>query len=128
MTAHKSVNQAGTGFRIWMLGILPALIVVILLFYLGFKPNLVLFSNDGPLGALSAAQGDLPGIFYGIWTDLNWVGGEYPSATPTLTPIFRFLLGNVGFAKWYTPLSLIFLAGCAAFFARRLGDFAFFNN
>jgi len=42
------------------------------------KPELTVFSNDGPLGALMAEQCQPPATASGIWQDLNWLGGEQP--------------------------------------------------
>src|ERR1035438_7731689 len=63
-----------------------ALSLVALLAFLfrdGLLPGRTVFSNDGPLGAMSARCGDLPAGFFGFWNDLNWLGGTGPSASPT---------------------------------------------
>jgi hypothetical protein len=105
----------------WLWGIIPVLMVVALLFKTSFNPSYVHFSNDGPLGAISAQNGRLPDIYWGFWSDTYWVGGEFPSASPTLTSFIRQFLGNVGYSKWYAPLSILFAGLCGAFLARRLG-------
>jgi hypothetical protein len=97
------------------------LVVLAILFFRSFLPGHVLFSNDGPLGHLMAEAGQLPGQFTGYWMDLNWVGGEGPSASPSATSFLRLILGNVVFLKFYAPLSLFCLGLVAAWFARRLG-------
>ena len=91
------------------------------LFRDSFQPSITLFSNDGPLGALSADNGTLPGMFTGFWADLNWLGGEQPSATPNLTSTLRWVLGNIAYSKFYTPVSLWLMGLAAWFFFRQLG-------
>ena len=52
-----------------------------------FAAENVVFSNDAPLGAIQAhAQDERSG--WSFWQDLNWVGGEYPSAMPNFTKLF----------------------------------------
>lgn len=114
-------NAGLQGLGAWLWGILPVLFVVALLFNKSFEPNYIHFSNDGPLGAISAENGKLPAIYWGFWSDTYWVGNENPSASPTLTSFIRQFLGNVGYAKWYTPLAILFAGLCGAFLARRLG-------
>src|SRR5688500_5390476 len=101
------------------LGILAG--VLSILFWKSYAPSLVLFSNDGPLGASSCAAYQAPGIFSGIWQDLNWLGISGGSASPNLTNLFLWLLRPVGFAKFYCPLSLFTLGLCTWFFLRQLG-------
>lgn len=43
------------------------------------RSDLIVFSNDGPLGALMAEQCQPPATASGIWQDLNWLGGEQPA-------------------------------------------------
>ena len=67
-----SIKASGHWWKAIILMSLPLLI----LFRHGFIPEMVLFSNDGPLGVISASAGALPGAFFGYWHDLNWVGME----------------------------------------------------
>lgn len=92
------------------------------LFWRSFLPEFVLFANDAPLGALHAEAGRLPGTFLGFWQDLNWVGSAMLGATPNLSQILGSLVGSALFvAKFYVPLSLVFLGLSCWFFVRRLG-------
>jgi hypothetical protein len=96
------------------------------LFYRSFSPELVLFSNDGPLGLVSAQSGQaastISGLFTGYWQDLNWLGIEEPSVLPSFSWLFYLVFGNpVVNAKFYAPVSLIFLGFCAWLFFRQLG-------
>ena len=106
------------------LGVL--LLVLGFLFRESFESEKVIFANDAPLGAIQAhAQDERGGV--GFWQDLNWVGGEHPSAMPNFTRAFFELClasgedyGAVLFAKWYQPLSLVLLGFCAWLFFRSL--------
>jgi len=92
------------------------------LFWKSLLPEFVLFANDAPLGALHAQAGRLPGTFLGFWQDLNWVGSAMLGATPNLSQILGSLVGSALFvAKFYVPLSLVFLGLSCWFFVRRLG-------
>src|ERR1035441_10253196 len=89
-----------------------ALCLVLLLGFLfrdGLLPGRTVFSNDGPLGAISSACGRLPGGFIGYWQDLTWVGGTGPSASPDVSNVLAFLLGPLIFSKVYAPFALLFL-------------------
>jgi hypothetical protein len=105
----KKIESKQASSHWWQALILLALPLVIL-FRHGFKPELVLFSNDGPLGVISAAAGALPGAFFGYWHDLNWVGMENPSALPDFSMFLGLLIQNpVVFSKLYAPVALLFL-------------------
>ncbi len=102
------------------------LLVLGFLFRESFDSDKVVFANDAPLGAIQAhAHDEKHGWSY--WQDLNWVGGEFPSAMPNSTKAFFELClfaggdnGAVLFAKWYQPLSLVLLGFCAWLFFRSL--------
>jgi hypothetical protein len=96
--------------RAAFLALLAALVAVLaLLFAKSFLPEYIVFSNDGPLGANSAACGRLPGGLFGVWNDLNWVGAESVSSAPTPSNLVATVLGPVMMAKVFAPL----LHGCA---------------
>ena len=89
-----------------------ALCLVVLLgclFWNGLLSGRTVFSNDGPLGAISAKCGSLPGVFLGNWQDLNWLGGPGPSASPDVWSVLAFLLGPLVFSKINAPFALLFL-------------------
>jgi hypothetical protein len=93
-----------------------------ILFAKSFSANQVIFSNDGPLGLhMAASAGVMPDGFYGIWTDLNWVGGDSLAANPGITALLSWVLGPVGFAKFYCPLALLFFGLSVWFLLRTLG-------
>ena len=79
------------------------------LFWGGFRPGHTLFSNDGPLGAISARCAQLPAGFSGCWQDLNWLGIAAPSASPDITQGLALVSGPLLFSKIYAPFALLFL-------------------
>ena len=96
------------------------------LFRESFESEKVVFANDAPLGAIQAhAQDERTG--WSFWQDLNWVGGEYPSAMPNFTKLFFETCLVVGgdngailFAKWYQPMALVLLGLAGWIFFRAL--------
>jgi len=79
------------------------------LFRDGWRPGRTVFSNDGPLGAISAECAAAPGGFFGYWQDLNWLGGTGPSASPNITNTLAYLCGALLVSKIYAPFALLFL-------------------
>ncbi len=109
---NQSKTGGGTSWnaaRQFILVLLCLLTILGFLFWNGIKPGHVVFSNDGPLGAMSAHCGDLPGVFLGFWNDMNWLGLPGPSATPDVSQFVHTLSGHVIFAKIYAPFALLFL-------------------
>src|SRR5947207_15771455 len=68
-----------TGRRDFLVFLLSLLAVLAILFHKSLESDQILFSNDGPLGAVHAQAGHLWSCLLGIWQDLNWVG------TPSLS-------------------------------------------
>lgn len=100
--------------------------VLFFLFSKSFSPDLVLFSNDAPLGLIRSQAGadasTFDGLFTGYWSDLNWIGIEPPSVLPDLSfGVYQIFGGAVANAKFYVPVSLLFLGFAAWFFFRQLG-------
>ncbi len=89
--------------------------IVGLLFVRGFAPDYTVFSNDGPLGAISAGFIRTPGSFGGMWQDLNWIGTNGGALPPNFSGALFWLLGPLAFSKFYAPFSLVFV-GAGAFF------------
>lgn len=128
----KSATENQTHRRLF-LGLLGALAILafplLWLFHKSFAADQVLFSNDGPLGLLVAEAQEGYSSFKGVWLSLNWLGMQQPSALPDISQtIYRLLgpslfgdAGSVYFAKFYAPLSLLILGGCAWFYFRTLG-------
>src|SRR5687767_11156643 len=87
------------------------------------NPDLVLFSNDGPLGAISSNAADMVTGFRGFWQDLNWLGIENPAALPNSAAALSFLLGTdpVRFSKFHVPIALVALGLSLWFLLRQFG-------
>ncbi len=107
------------GGFLWVILCLAA--VLLALFSRSFESSQVLFSSDGPLGAVSARFAAVPEAYTGMWQDLYWVGGHVGSAFPSLTYAFLWLLKPVAFAKFYEPFSLLVLGLSAWLFFRQWG-------
>jgi hypothetical protein len=101
-------------------------LLLAVLFSKSFRPELVLFSNDAPLGIIAAESGQdatkLEGLFTGYWQDLNWIGIENPTILPGLSFwIYQLYRDPVLNAKLYAPISLLILGLSSWLFFRQLG-------
>jgi hypothetical protein len=95
--------------------------IFLALFYRVLEPSMILFSNDGPLGAANAACFRPPSSFLGVWYDLTSIGvagGSYPLS---LTGFLFWALGPLYYSKFYALLTLLFLGASAWYFFRKLG-------
>lgn len=106
--------------RPWVLATLLLVAVLGGLFLRSLAPQFVVHSNDGPLGGMAAQQNRLPAILTGLWQDLNWLGSEAPTPSPTLSTALRLVTTPVGFSKLFCPFSLLVLGLSAAFCFRQL--------
>src|SRR5665213_798281 len=93
---------------------------LLFLFAKSLESRQVLFANDKPLGFFVVDCNHLPGRFSGTWSDLNWLGGEGPAASPCISMALMTLLSPVAFLKLYEPFSLLFLGFSAWLFFRQL--------
>ncbi len=102
--------------------VFPLLLAVILaaLFAKSFLPDYVHFSNDGPLGQVNAADGRMPSVLTGIWDDLNDIGSSGGAAAPNITAILYWIVGPIGYSKFFQPLCLFILGLGAWMFFRQL--------
>lgn len=97
------------------------LIGILALFFLpSLDPRKVLFSNDGPLGAVTAQAGAMPGALTGMWQDLSWVGNNGASAAPDILQGLLWLLGPLQFSKWYVPITFLIVGFSAWLLFRQL--------
>ena len=124
------MNQSKTGpgaprsaIRQFGLAALCLLVILGALFRDGWRPGRTIFSNDGPLGAISAQCAKLPAGFFGYWQDLNWIGTTGPSASPDLTQALALICGPLLFSKIYAPFTLLFL-GLSAWLCFRQWKFS----
>src|SRR5206468_6128160 len=117
----KSTPAASNKF--WK-GFWPSMgvLVVILgfLFRESFKPGMVQFSNDGPLGVMMSAALAVQQALTGFWMDLNWIGMNGGAASSSISYLLVWVLGPVGFAKFYPPIALLLLGAGAWIFFRTL--------
>src|SRR5215469_11646071 len=115
------LSKGGLGAAALLFGVVLAVFL-----YGVFVPDQVLFSNDGPLGRLSAQCHRLPQRFFGCWLDLNNVGFNGGAASPSISFVLQWLLGPVWFSKFYALVSLLILGlGAWRFFRQsRLGPAA----
>jgi hypothetical protein len=116
----KKNNSSASNFGISRLVPLLLLGVLALFFWRSFDPDFVHFSNDGPLGQQNGAWLKLPGAFTGMWFDLNDVGFSSGSYPLSVSALIKFVLGPVGYAKFYAPVALFILGLGAWTFFRAL--------
>ncbi|MBI4664482.1 MAG: hypothetical protein HY735_37290 [Verrucomicrobia bacterium] len=109
-----------SGLRRWALPAGCFAGVMLLFFSNSFDPDLTLFSNDGPLGALASQQWSTANGFTGIWTDLNWIGSKAPGTAPNITACLSLLFGPVQVSKFLVPLALLILAFSSWLLCRQL--------
>jgi hypothetical protein len=95
-------------------------IVLGLLFAKSFMVEYVHFANDGPVGVQMRASESLPAGFTGSWGDLNDIGSSGGAYPPSPSILIRWLLGPVGYAKFYAPVALFILGLGAWTFFRQL--------
>ena len=93
------------------------------LFRDGLAPGRTVFSNDGPLGAISAECARSPQVFFGFWQNLNWLGATGPGAPSDITQILGLVCGPLIFSKIYAPFALLFL-GLSAWLCFRQWKFS----
>lgn len=113
----RSPSSIGTIPWVYVLSVLA--LVLLVLFRSTLVSENILFSNDGPLGAISATAFRLPDLFFGGWYDLNSLGYQ-ATGSPNLSQALRWLIGPVMFAKFYTPLALLLVGMGAWCFFRQL--------
>ncbi len=105
--------------RIGIVAILT--IIAAVLFHESFKPAMVHFSSDGPLGIMAAKDLALPEGFSGLWFDSNWLGGALGGSAPCFTFFMMWILGPLGSAKFLMAVFVLSLGLSAAFCFRIFG-------
>jgi len=95
-------------------------IILGLFFWRCFLPDFVHFSNDGPLGQQMGAWGQLPEAFTGSWNPSSVIGGSNGTYPLGVDALLKWLLGPVGFAKFFIPIALLILSLGAWTFFRQL--------
>jgi len=118
---NQSKSKAGPGIPPFILFLGSLVLVLGTLFFLSFSPSEVIFSNDNPLGAMSARWMKLPQGFFGLWLDVNSIGlaaGALP-ISPTYFALWG--MGALLFAKFFVPLAIAFVGLSAWLCFRRNG-------
>jgi hypothetical protein len=110
-------RRSGYGQFALMAGLLIG--ALLLLFWRVLRPDYTLFSNDGPLGLLSARYADLPSGIFSVWQDLNWLGGAELSGMPSISILFHTVFGHLMYSKFYAPFAILFLGLSAWCFFRQ---------
>ena len=121
----KSASASAPARADFLVFLLCLAFVLVVLFHKSFESNRILFSNDGPLGAVHSQAGHLWNDLLGCWQPLNWIGSEAPSMSLNVSGLFLALCGDTSpdsgsalFAKTYVPVGL-FLLGVASWFLFR---------
>ncbi|MEO7300300.1 MAG: hypothetical protein ABI042_17180 [Verrucomicrobiota bacterium] len=104
--SRLSANPSRKSLTILLIVLLAVLAV---LFHKSFQSGQILFSNDGPLGAIKAEENRLPANFSGNWQDANWIGGKSVSASPNVSAFLSMLFPPEIFLKLYGPFTLLLL-------------------
>ncbi|MBI3853387.1 MAG: hypothetical protein HY298_24330 [Verrucomicrobia bacterium] len=104
-------------FFILLLGLIAVLVV---LFHKSFQSGQVIFSNDGPLGALVSQSDVTLNNLDCVWQPLNWLGTAQPSVPPSLVTLILLLTGPILYSKIIVPICLLVLGLCAWFYFRQM--------
>ena len=111
-----NVNRGG----FWFAALLMAFILV-MLFHKAFTADHTVFSNDGPLGLISAESSTLPEGYFGVWSDLHWLGSRGIGASPTISSVLAWITGPLVFSKVYPAVALFVLGLTTWLLFRNLG-------
>jgi hypothetical protein len=106
-------TSTSSRFKAFLIAVAVVAILLAIAFLRTFHPDYVVFSNDGPFGAMAATSCRLPATLTGVWTDLNWFGGPYPAPAPDVSTALRLLTSPLVCSKIYPAFSLLVLGLCA---------------
>ncbi|PYJ96581.1 MAG: hypothetical protein DME23_19970 [Verrucomicrobia bacterium] len=121
MAVNTSSATSAVPVRREVLVLLLCLLPVLgILFHRSFRPEEVLFSNDGPLGAVAAQAGHAWDNLRGVWQDLNWLGSRQPAGFLAIGYAIFACLGPLLYSKFIAPISLLVLGLGAWLFFRQL--------
>src|SRR5579884_3374571 len=102
---------------VWTSLLLVLLLAII--FWRCFLPSYVLFSNDGPYGAISPEYIRMQTTIFGVWANLNWFGGEGLNPPPSVSSLMRLVTTPLFDAKFFCPISLLIVGIGACFCFRK---------
>lgn len=94
--------------KLLLISLILAVPLVILFWSSISRPEMIVFSNDGPFGAVVAEQSRAPEAFFGIWAANNWLGEQAPPVGPTPSWAIRVL------SQWRGTVWLFALGALAA--------------
>src|SRR5436190_9311808 len=109
-----SRDKPGSGLAIMLLLLF---LLISILFRWSYVSGYTIASNDGPLGALKTDSHRMPKMFFGGWHDLNSIGLR-EGAFPNISYDLLWVLGPLGYSKFYAPISLLLLGLSAWTFFR----------
>ncbi|MCW5558086.1 MAG: YfhO family protein, partial [Verrucomicrobiae bacterium] len=96
--------------------------VLVWLWRESLAPSQMAFSNDAPLGLMSAYSEYRWGNFFrGSWNPLVWLGSPVLPLQPSFSNLLYLILGPALFGKFIAPLSLFFLGIAVFVLCRTLG-------
>src|SRR5438270_8744059 len=108
MAVNTSSATSAVPVRRDVLVLLLCLLPVLgILFHRSFLPEEVLFSNDGPLGAVAAQAGHAWDNLRGVWQDLNWLGSRQPAGFLAIGYAIFACLGPLVYSGFIARLSLL---------------------
>jgi hypothetical protein len=115
----KTEKMSTAPTRHWPFAAGVLVVILAVLFFKGFLPGYVHFSNDGPLGQQMQAWLQPSQMLTGGWDDMNYIGSNGGAFAPGVSPVLHMLFGPVGFSKFFAPISLFILG---------FGAWTFFNQ
>jgi hypothetical protein len=92
-----------------LFGVAVLALLLCVFFWRSLNPDLVVFSNDGPVGTLVQDSRSVPEIFTGEWSDLNSLGLRGAGGVPSFSFLILMILGPIGFAKFDVPIAILIL-------------------
>ncbi len=118
-TASPAPNQPGRrGLNPFIWTTLLLAVILSLIFRQSFDSRYVAFSNDAPLGLLTAEATRMPSALAGVWVDLNWLGNEGVSPTLDISTALLCLTSPRIFLNIFYPAAL-FIVGLSACYCLR---------
>jgi hypothetical protein len=116
----KNPFKAFSALRTFLLLGLILGVLFAILFARGFEAGQAHFANDAPLGQQKSPDYYLPTGFFGMWSDMYWIGNYCGNYFPNFTCVLLWALGPFAFSKFCVPFTALTLGLCAAFFFRQL--------
>lgn len=120
-TATPSPAPGPAGLRPFLLFAVLLAALLAWLFRDSFQPDLALFANDGPLGAVTSRVGGFPQCWLGMWSDLNWLGFDGGSMPLSWNYLLLAIAGPRAFINFAPALASMLLGLSAYAFGRSSG-------